>query len=129
YAAAAETLGKRRQYIGDQVYRVARRSAAAGVSPSHDLQKPLAPGQVLKGTSTQYDAQGNILSQWVKTRADQQEQWEIISEAITELCSRGEGMASPVPAPRYTEEDCLTVYKIGDPHFGMLSWAAETGND
>lgn len=40
--------------------------------------------------------------------------------------------AAPSPVirkPQYSENDLLACYVMGDPHFGMYSWQAETGAD
>src|SRR3546814_18785286 len=35
----------------------------------------------------------------------------------------------PIPAPEFHDERLLTVLPLGDPHFGMRAWAAETGEN
>lgn len=37
------------------------------------------------------------------------------------------GMAPLVPPPGHVDDDLMAVYPLGDPHFGMYSWARETG--
>jgi hypothetical protein len=79
----------------------------------------------VKGTSTLYDAQGNVTLKWVKT--DNKFDVEKVKEWITEL-------AADLPRAAKTEKrqdyssDTLTVIPLGDPHIGMYAWAAETGN-
>src|SRR6185437_3939467 len=35
--------------------------------------------------------------------------------------------APPIEAPGTTDTDRLVAYPLGDPHIGMLAWAAEVG--
>ena len=79
-----------------------------------------------KGTSTLYDSDGNVKLKWVKTnKAFDKEQ---LREWMTTL-------AQSLPKVRATDakgiygDDTLTVIPFGDPHFGLYSWQAETGDD
>lgn len=48
----------------------------------------------------------------------------------TNLANRVEGKAKPLPRPKaLANDDLLAVYPIGDPHFGLYSWGAESGED
>jgi hypothetical protein len=47
-------------------------------------------------------------------------------EAMTEEVK---GKAPAIPAPKDSNADLLSVYPMGDPHFGMYAWAEETGDD
>jgi len=103
-------------------------AARRGWAPEHQMVHPVAPGYAVKGTSTLYGEDGSVRAQWVKTTADQLAQQEAIETALA-------AMATDLPrvAPRAAKgvwsTDLLTAYPIGDPHIGMYSWAAETGED
>jgi len=82
--------------------------------------------EIIKGTSTLYDADGKVKLKWVK--ADKKQDTERFKEwAVT--------LAEGLPKVRATEakgnytDDLLTVLPMGDPHLGMYAWAAETGDD
>ncbi len=102
--------------------------AAKGYSPDHDMTRTVPDGFKVKGVSTYYDDEGRVRGQWVKSSADAERQREILLAAV-------EAMAADLPrvAPRKAKgkwrRDLLTVYPIGDPHLGMLSWPDETGQD
>ncbi len=81
----------------------------------------------IAGTSTLYDAAGNVKLKWVKERSGEPgpEQW---AEIVRDVFS-GTERVKPIPAPRQGNKDLLTVYPIGDAHVAMYSWAEETGAD
>lgn len=103
--------------------------ARQGWAPDHGITTPLPLGQKLRGTSTLIDKRtGETVLQWVKSSEDAEQQAAIYRAAC-------EAMAADLPQlkPRKAKgcwrTDLLTVYPIGDPHIGMYSWAAETGED
>lgn len=102
--------------------------AAKGYSPDHDMTRTVPDGFKVKGVSTYYDDEGRVRGQWVKSSADAERQREILQAAV-------EAMAADLPRvkPRKAKgvwrSDLLTVYPVGDPHVGMLSWPDETGED
>ena len=61
---------------------VKRRAAAAGYSPEHDMTKETPKGFTTTGISTLYDAEGNVTSQWVKTKSDQEAQLEMLLDRL-----------------------------------------------
>lgn len=82
----------------------------------------------VKGTSTLYDASGNVKLTWVKedkNKADPEQQ----------MLGLLEGLKSEIPklkakkSPKFTDKDLLTSYVLSDYHLGQLSWAEETGAD
>lgn len=103
-------------------------AARRGWAPEHQMVHPVAPGYAVKGTSTLYGDDGSVRAQWVKTTADQQAQQEAIEAALAALVADLPRVA-PRKASGVWSTDLLTAYPIGDPHIGMYSWAAETGED
>lgn len=79
----------------------------------------------VKGTSTLYNADGEVVLEWVKTRED-----ELSPDAIKEQIREAlEGYAPPQTfpaAPTQVEDDLATVYVCADWHVGLLSWKQET---
>lgn len=105
-----------------------RQLALAGIAPEHQMVHSAPDGYSVKGTSTLYRPDGSVAVQWVKTDRDAGAREAALVAAI-------EAMAADLPrvAPRKAKgawrADLLTVYPIGDPHVGMLSWPDETGED
>jgi hypothetical protein len=106
---------------------------AAMARKNPDLHRERAPtGYALRGASTmnKFNADGSVtpVLQWVKTKDvnDPQMLMEII---------RGALLADPLPpAPVVNQTvestaDHEVAIVLGDPHFGMLSWDKETGDD
>ena len=100
------------------------------ISPASLTQPDNLPeGVKLRGTSTLTDMRtGDTVMQWVKTSAD-----EAAREAAMLAMVKAMGEKLPKVAPRKAAggylSDLLTVYPIGDPHVGMMSWPSETGDD
>lgn len=97
-------------------------------NPDSGAIQPVPDGYIAKGTSTLYRPDGSIVAQWVKTTRDIERQQELMLAAV-------DAMAAELPrvAPRRASgtylDDLLTVYPLGDPHVGMVSWPEETGDD
>lgn len=139
-----------------------RAAAVRGVIAAPTLPDGAHPpeGFVLKENSSSYDADGNLVQQWVRTRQGTTDgyaipeglaqtgesafldangnvigKWvlsrrgdaPILIDALRAAFAEFDGAAPPAPAPDETREDLLTVYLLPDLHFGMHSWAAETG--
>jgi hypothetical protein len=102
--------------------------ARQGVAPEHDMTHSVAPGFQVKGVSTQYDRDGNISSQWVKTTRDHAAQ-ELIFEAAVDALKSELPRYQPIAAPRNFADELMVGYPIGDPHIGMRAWAEECGDD
>jgi hypothetical protein len=90
----------------------------------------MAAGMRIKGTSTLYDVEtGEAKLQWVKTTEDQAQQDAKLRAIIDGL--KGE---LPVFKRAYRPsgkrpEHLLNMIPMGDPHFGLLCWDKEVGED
>ncbi len=108
---------------------IAARLAALKDPKVHAREAP--PGYRLKGVSTLLDAAGEVVQTWVKT-AQEPDPAQATLQAFREAVELEPlPRAAPVEGPGEgtTRHDRLTVYPLGDPHFGMLSWPDETGED
>jgi hypothetical protein len=127
---AARALNVNFSVVHAALKAVERKAAIHGYSPQHDLSRTLAPGQMLRGTSSLYRAgQTEPTLQWVKTRTDDEQREQIIREFVKTLSEDCRGLAPITPEPAHSMADLLAVYPLGDPHFGLYSWAKETGED
>lgn len=82
----------------------------------------------LSGTSTLYDAKGEVALQWVKTQADKEavkDALRLFAEGLTEDIKP----ISPSKHKPVAIEDLLSCYIVTDYHMGQLSWGEETGDD
>ena len=127
-AAAALNISK--GTVSGILKTVTRNAERRGYVPDSDMTKPAPSGYIVKGTSTLYDADGNIKQQWVKTQADLEAQNQLFLAAIEEISSG---------IPRYAQEEkasltddnsnYMNLYTLTDYHLGMMAWGLESGVD
>lgn len=124
---AARAIGKSKSSVQEAVKRVKDRAALQGYSPEHDMVHTAPDTHVVKGTSTLYK-DGEQVLQWVKTNKKLDDQLQVMRESITALTEDLPRIPTTV-APTDCASDKLAVYPMGDPHIGLLCWAAETGDN
>lgn len=83
---------------------------------------------LVKGVSTFVNRDGEVVGQWVKTRADETARLQALLTATKEAFASYDRVPV-IKAPRGSSGDLLTCYPMGDPHIGMYAWAEETGED
>jgi len=127
--AAAKAMGISHTTVTDAVGQVRARATKRGFSPAHDMTHAAAPGYFVKGTSTLYDADGNVIIQWNKTQVEEQQKAEQMRAFAMELADEVRGVAKKVKVPKVSSKDRLTCYVMGDPHLGMYAWGEEAGED
>jgi hypothetical protein len=86
-------------------------------------------GYLTRGRSTLYNKRGEIIAEWVKTAKDKEDEYKAIMEAIKGIADDWVKPKAIQKPKGFLEDDLLTVIPLGDPHFGMFSWAQETGQD
>jgi len=118
---AANALG-----ISEASLRKQRQVAEVALLRGGDTAPVVPTGHALKGVSSLIGPDGEIKGQWVKTVAEDS---QILLDAIKATFDEYKGHAKPVPAPKHTAKDLMTVYPIGDYHLGMYAWKDETGED
>lgn len=124
--AAARALGVHKSTIQGAIKAVQHHAARQGLAPDDAVDNVTAP-YIVKGKSTLYDKDNNAVMTWVKTTLDQEQAAKALEEWVAWLVQDAKGLAKPVPAPKSSNEDLLSVYPMGDPHFGMYAWGKETG--
>lgn len=68
--------------------------------------------------------------QWVKTKRNAQSPERLLQIFKMSVADADIPAAQPTPiTPGVYDPDLLAVYPFGDPHFGLLSWHLETGED
>jgi len=92
------------------------------------MTKVAAPGFLVKGTSTLYDADGEQKAQWVKTTATANRD-DLLRESIAAAFDDWRGVGRIAAAPKHTTDELLSIYPMGDPHLGLYTWGEETGED
>jgi hypothetical protein len=84
----------------------------------------------IKKQSVMQRPDGTTVVQWTSTAADEVAREHAMREAWARHAAMYAGLAAPTPAPTLAAcaADMCTLYPLGDPHIGMLSWAPETGD-
>lgn len=128
HRGAADQMKVSRSTVRDHIRAVKDRATRRGYSPENDWLHPVPDGHKIKGVSTFYDEDGNPVRQWVKSQTDERRQFEILVERV-EAAQEGLGKFKPVPAPKSSDGELLTLLTITDFHLGMYAYEAETGDD
>jgi hypothetical protein len=108
--------------------KLRERAALQGYSPESGMTVNIPSPYVVRGTSTLYNAEGDIKQQWVKTKLDDQHRTKLIYDAIEEALVAVPRL-TPLKAPIATNSNLCNLYTFTDYHMGMLSWWKETGTD
>lgn len=109
------------------VYHRASLLARRGFAPAQGLTDEYEEGFVL-GKVTIQKADGVVERTWERMVLDNDKMQTLIRESF-------EAMAANLPRFKPTviehipDTDLLTIYPLGDPHIGMMSWGQETGVD
>ena len=83
-------------------------------------------GFKIKSVSQYTDGDGKVLRQWVKT---EEENKDYMLEAFKSMIDKLPNYPLFKPSKNIDYQDTLSVFPLGDPHIGMLSWAAESGEN
>lgn len=125
-ATSADENKRRQKALDANDGNVTRAAEQLGI-PRQTLQS-WKNGYKVKGTSTLYNGDGEVVLEWVKTREDELSP-EAIKEQIREALEGYQPPQSfPLP-PNNTDTDMATVYICADWHVGLLSWKKETGHN
>lgn len=89
----------------------------------------VSSGEILKGSSTLYDEDGNIKAQWVKTDVEKQKTADLVREVIDNYVEKLPTFEKKDYSVTYADEDLMAVYPLGDPHVGMKAYKEESGED
>lgn len=125
---AARALGIGRDNVGRSYRRLLKRAARQGYAPGH-FESGTAPGYLMGKVTVQRDRDGTVERTWERQSPDAQSALEAVKQSLSDLAEQVRGLSPPTPPPVHCNDDLMTVIPMGDPHFGLLSWARETGED
>jgi hypothetical protein len=89
----------------------------------------VSSGELLKGSSTLYDSEGNVKIQWVKTDVDKQKQIDLLRDVVDGYVEGLPKFKKKVYEKTYASTELMAVYPLGDPHIGMGAYKDEAGED
>ena len=132
--AAATELQLQPAQLRAHLDELQRRAATRGYAPANSMTRTAPSGFSVKGVSSYFKTdkktgESTLVGQWVKTNRDQDEKLQMLLDAMGTLAHQWQGLAEPVAPPAIADDDLLACYVMGDPHLGMFSWGAETGNN
>ena len=127
--AVAQRLGVHRSWPSGLVKRLQKKAARRGYAPDHNMTRTVPDGYLVKGVSTYFDSEGKPRGQWVKSSIDADRQLDIIRGVVESIVESSQGAFPATPAPSVCDGDLLTVIPMGDPHFGLMTWAKEVGEN
>lgn len=105
------------------------KAAIQGYAPEHDMTKVVAEPFGCRGTSTLYNKDGNIVSQWVKTQRNAEHIAEAMREMVNALKEEVPQLKPSKSRPTDVNADLVNLYLVTDYHLGMYAWGEETGAD
>jgi len=114
-----------RRYVIENRLRTYR---SKGILPL-DSGNTVSAGEKLRGSSTLYDADGNVRLQWVKSNVAAEDFLDAFQDVISELSQSIPALPVMSPPPQPLNDDLATLYISNDLHFGALIWDKETGSD
>jgi len=121
---AANALGIPRMTLSDRIKLAAKR----GFAPGHFVNG-VAPGFRMGKVTVQRGPDGSVERTWERQSPDSQAALEAITGAIEGIIADAKGALGKVDPPKHYDADLLTVIPMGDPHFGLMTWAKEVGED
>lgn len=124
---AAKQLGMGRSTVSMMVQALSRKAALKGVSPDHQLNYPLAEGEVLIGRSV-HTTGPNGDKVWIKTKVEDEHRRFVMQETV-EALKEDLPKYEPVVYVGNGNAKLLNLYVVTDYHLGMKSWHEETGAD
>jgi hypothetical protein len=89
----------------------------------------VSSGEILKGSSTLFDEDGNVKLQWVKTDVPKTNQVELLRDLVDDLVEDLPKFKRKKFEADYASEDLMAIYPLGDPHVGMKAYKEEVGED
>ncbi len=129
HSAAERELGLSQGLISRAIRNLRVKAASQGHAPDYNMTRSVPDPFSVKRVSTNYKADGSVGQQWVIAEPDRKRTAEMLRAFVEELCESVRGKYDPAPAPVISSDDLLTVYKFGDPHFGMASTVLNGGDE
>jgi hypothetical protein len=125
--AAAKALGFSHDTVNESIRNLRARVARLGHAPGH-FDSGVAPGYRMGKVTVQRGAGGDVERVWER-QSPATDAMESIQAAMREAIQDVRAELPPIIAPTHYDADLLTVIPMGDPHFGLMTWAKEVGEN
>lgn len=100
----------------------------SNIVPEH-MNEPVPEPLSVSGTSALYDRDGKRILHWVKTKREHEEIYNDLVNSMTDLAAELPKLPEQPRTTNYVDPNLLTVYPLGDPHIGLLTYTPEVGAD
>lgn len=124
---AIRDLNVSRSTFFKTITMVRKNAEVHGLAPEHDMKKTVPDDYIVDGVSTLYDKDGEVITQWVKSKLNKSKYIEFVKTVVKDIASDVKRVKRR--NLNHSVEDKLIVYPLADLHIGMLSWSKETGED
>ena len=121
---AADALGLSRGAFQQRLKAAARK----GIAPGH-FEHGVAPGFHMCKVTVQRGPSGVVERTWERQSPTTEGALEALQGALAGILDDIRGMAPAIEPPKHYDSDLLTLIPLGDPHFGLLTWSREVGED
>lgn len=112
----------------DRITRRIKRLRKVGLLPL-DSGNFVSSGEVLKGTSTCYDNEGNVKAQWVKSDVEKEAVLQAIQTCVEEYAKDLPTFEAKVYEKAHASDDLMAIYPVADAHLGMKAYKDDAGDD
>lgn len=126
--AANAALGLAGDVVGKSMRRLKAYAARQGHAPGH-FESGTAPGYLMGKVTVQRAGDGTVERTWERQSPDANGALVALEAAISSILADAKGKIPKVDPPNVYDADILTVIPVGDPHFGLLTWAQEVGDN
>jgi hypothetical protein len=128
-AKAAKAIGASQKAVCERLAAFERRCVRQGWSPRHGLTAKVPEGMFVEKVSQLRDADGAVKLTWTKSKADAEQKWNSMIEAIKGLTEPLKGLGGKATNRETVMPDLLNVIPMGDPHFGLINDAERSGQE
>ena len=129
YSKIAKILDVHESTVRRSVETIVQKSVLSQNSVGEHMDDPVPDPLFVKGTSAMYGKDGSRRLHWVKTDRQKEEMYNDLVLAMEDLAMELPKF-SPLPRESKTvDPDLISVYPLGDPHIGLLTYAPEVGQN
>jgi hypothetical protein len=126
--AAEKALGLGHDVIGRAIRTLENNAARRGYAPGH-FASGTAPGYQMGKVTVQRSADGSVERVWERQHPGANNIIETIRAAVDDITNDLKGALPTIAAPKTYDVDLFTLIPMGDPHFGLMTWAKEVGEN
>jgi hypothetical protein len=128
FRETAERLGINQRTLERSIATVKRKAAAQSSIPHKNYLESVPDPFFIKGISTNFDANGNVKQQWIKTQIDRGSYAAAIIECAKEFFDNPIKISVP-DGPKDYQTDVIPWIQIGDGHIGMIAHRLEVNKN